>query len=112
MNKFTVSAAVMTALVALSVSAPANAEYGPNPVHRGDGKCFTYSRFDVRDASWGYWASCENARQQGCSEAGLTAFGYFGSCADKGAKAQAGARVQPASARNTARTRRPRAASR
>jgi hypothetical protein len=97
MRNFTISAAIMTCLAALSVSVPANAEYGPTPVHRSDGKCFTYSRFEVRDASFGYWASCENARKQGCSEAGLTKFGYFGGCDDKDKGGNA--KAQPASAR-------------
>jgi hypothetical protein len=102
MRQFTVSAAALMAFAMLSASAPANAEYGPNPTHRNDGKCFTYSRFNVRDGAFGFWSSCEESRKMGCSEAGLTKFGYFGGC-DAGA--------QPASARNTSR-RRPRAASR
>jgi hypothetical protein len=104
MPKFAMSAAMMTALVALSASVPANAEYYAGPIHRADGKCFTYSRFMVRDGSFGFWSDCKVSREMGCSEAGLTKFGYFGGCDDK-------AGAKPASARNNPR-RRPAAASR
>jgi len=104
MRQFVVIAAALAAFAALSVSVPANAEYGPHPTHRSDGKCFTYSRFQVRDGAFGYWSDCAQTKKQGCSEGGLTKFGYFGGCEDKGG-------AQPASAKG-GRPRRPATASR
>jgi hypothetical protein len=104
MPKFAICAAMMTALLGLSASVPANAEYWPGPTHRNDGKCFTFSRFQVRDGAFGFWSDCAKSREFGCSESGLTKFGYFGGCEDKGG-------AKTASAKNNAR-RRPATASR
>jgi len=103
-HKLAISAVAMAIFWSLSAPVPAKAEYGPHPTHRIDGKCFTYSRFQNRDGAFGYWSSCEESKKTGCSESGLTKFGYFGSCKDKGGG-------QPASAKNNAR-RRPATASR
>jgi hypothetical protein len=98
MPKFAISAAMMAALVALSASVPANAELNHGPRQRNDGKCFVYSRFEqIGPATgWGYWGDCEKQREAGCSDAGLTKFGYFGSCDAKQASAKNNARRRPA----------------
>jgi hypothetical protein len=106
MHKFAICAAMITALVALSASVPANAEYSSGgPIKRTDGKCFTYSRFMVRDGSFGFWSDCKTAAQFGCSEAGLTKFGYWGSACGGGANNANNKGAQPASARNNPRRR-------
>jgi len=105
MRNFTISAALMTCFVALSASVPAQAEYASGgPTHRADGKCFTYSRFMVRDGSFGFWGDCAKSREFGCTEGGLTKFGYFGGCDDKDKGGNA--KAQAATARTTASPRR------
>jgi len=109
MSKFAISAAMIAALVILSASVPANAEYSSGgPIHRNDGKCFTYSRFMVRDGSFGFWSDCAKAREFGCSEAGLTKFGYWGGDCAGGANTTNNKGAQPAIATNNPRRALPR----
>jgi len=89
MPKFAISVAMTTAVIALSASVPASAEYYAGPTHRNDGKCFTYSRFQNRDGAFGYWASCDEQRKAGCMEEGAKSAGYFGSCSEAAKAASA-----------------------
>jgi len=61
MQKFAITAAAMTAVVAMLAAAPASAERNPGPI-KNSGQCWSNSRGG--NGEFGFWAACPQTASQ------------------------------------------------